>query len=501
MSLLPIVPHFEARVSRAQQEAVGGLAEVLLLEESSLTIEDVFRPLLPTSIEDAPTLHLDDLSDIPLLDHGRDVSFMQDRALLRAGDGDFVATCTAPDEDFAAYTRDRLGLGSPTLLHPEPRPDRLQLAAACWEDRQVRRDLTHALRSDQLLYIHPHMGNLPVWELGVLLHKAARRPLKVIAPPPSLTDWVNDKLAFSRTVARLFGGDFIPRMEQAANFALLSERVREMAQWARFLGIKIPSSAGGGGNIMVDTQDLQGLSLAAIRDRLKELLPEYAWQGETSLLIDIWETEVLSNASAQLWIPPFQQGPPLVEGLYEQMLEGRQAIFVGSRPVRFPRSIEREITDRCWLLARLYQRLGYIGRCSFDVLVVGDRLDDSSLKFIECNGRWGGTSLPMTVMNRLLGDWHDHPYAARECHADGLEKLRFADLLEFFADDLFDKTSREGTLVFYNPGRMKAHSAINVIAMAETWDEAHGRVDSEIPARLRELVAQRANRSTPAARS
>jgi hypothetical protein len=28
-----------------------------------------------------------------------------------------------------------------------------------------------------------------------------------------------------------------------------------------------------------------------------------------------------------------------------------------------------------------------------------------TLHWVECNGRWGGTSIPMTLANRLLGDW------------------------------------------------------------------------------------------------
>ena len=75
------------------------------------------------------------------------------------------------------------------------------------------------------------------------------------------------------------------------------------------------------------------------------------------------------------------------------------------------------MVTRSWLLAVLFQRLGYVGRCSFDLLVVGESLATARAEFLECNGRWGGTSGPMMLMNRLFGDWATRPYATMECRA------------------------------------------------------------------------------------
>ena len=490
MSFLPIVEHFQARPTAGQQEQVERFARHLRRRE------DLFsgshdRRLVVERLEDGPTLHLDDLSDIPLLDRAYDVTFMQERARLRADDGDFVATCTSVDEHYQSYCRERLGLGVPEGLQPVPHADPLNVAQACWQDRHVRSTLVRALRTDRLRYIHPHMGTLSVWELGVLLHKASRRPVKIIAPPPGLTRFVNDKLEFAEVVRGLLGEHFVPRTEEAANFAVLAARVSELAVSSQFIGIKLPNSAGGGGNLVIDAARFRGISLHAIRDLLSKLLERLDWHGERRLLVDSWETEVLCAPSAQFWIPPEADGLPVTEGLFEQLIEGEEGMFMGSRPVRVSQDMQQEIVDRSWLLARLFQRLGYVGRCSLDMLLVGKRIEESRLEFIECNGRWGGTSLPMTLMNRLFGDWQSRPYAARETRVAGLNRLEFADLLGHFEEDLFDVRTGKGTLILYNPGRMQAHSGINVIAMAPTWDEAASELESEFPRRLAELVRSR----------
>ena len=74
------------------------------------------------------------------------------------------------------------------------------------------------------------MGTFAVWELAALLQRASRQPVRVIAPPPGVTRWVNNKIAFADTVTRLFGPQMRPRMVAVANFATLSQRV---ASWRR----------------------------------------------------------------------------------------------------------------------------------------------------------------------------------------------------------------------------------------------------------------------------
>ena len=85
------------------------------------------------------------------------------------------------------------------------------------------------------------MGTFAVWELAALLRDASKSPVQVIAPPPQLSAWVNDKIAFAEVVTRLFGPEFVPRTLSAWNLATLAQRVRDLACSSRIIGIKLPT--------------------------------------------------------------------------------------------------------------------------------------------------------------------------------------------------------------------------------------------------------------------
>jgi hypothetical protein len=485
---LPIVGHFEPRVTRDERAQAVRLAEAMRCAQPELEIPEQFRPHVANRLHDVPALHLDDLSAIPMLDRDGSVLFLQGRAALRAGDGDFVATCTGACPVFEDYCRDRLGLGAPQWLHPRPDGAPARVALSCWEDRAVRRELVRELRARRLGAIHPHMGTTDVWELAALLHGASRRPLQVIAPPPGLTAWVNNKLAFADVVRRLLGEDRIPRTEIAPSLAILSAKVRDLAESCPAISLKLPDSAGGGGTLVLEGARYRGRPLATIRDALKARLRGLRWHGQSDLLVGGWETSVLSSPSAQLWIPPRGEGDPIVEGLYEQWLEGPEQNFVGCRPAALPDEVVGALVHDCWLLGVLFQALGYVGRCSFDAILIGERLEACRVEFAECNGRWGGTSGPMTLVNRLVGDWKAHPYAVRECTVPGLERCTFADVLDHAGEDLFDARTGRGRLVFFNPARIAAQAGLDVLAFGATWDDAEALVSRIVPRRLAELA-------------
>ena len=489
---LPIVPHFTARLSPSEQAQIESLAEQLVRENPKLIPDDRLRPLLVTDSESGGTLHLDDIGGITRPNWAENVHFLHDRARLRAGDGDFVASFEAPPDGYEAYCRDQLGLGAPHWLHPAPDQDRSHLAQSCWQDRNVRNALAAAARRGELRYIQPYLGNSAVWQLADLLHRKSNAPLKVVAPHPELTRWVNDKLDFSKCIVRLFGADYVPYSEEAANLVTLTRKVRELSEKYPRLSLKVPDSAGGGGNVVVEAASVRGLSLEQIRDKIKLLLEKTNWNGETKLLLGCWETNVHSAPSAQLWIPPLGTAKPVIEGLFTQAIDPDTGYFLGSQPADLPEETREEMVSLCARLARLYQQLGYIGRCSFDMLLVERQALPTRIKFIECNGRWGGTSLPMTLMNRMFGDWATRPFSTLECHAEGLEQLEFQNLLTALGSDVYDRRTGQGKFVLYNPGRMQAHSGINVLSLADSWQAAEGMLKHELPKRLASIVASRA---------
>ena len=499
MSILPHIPHHEVTPPRGLIARAEQLAEDLRTVDPSLRPSDAVTRLAVDQLEDGPTLHLDDQSSIALLDRIQSSVFQQDRARLRAGTGDFVASCAAPVASFETYCESRLNLGAVSWLHPQPLVNPMRVAAACWTDPRVRRTLVRALRAGELRYLHPGMGSAMIWAVAELLQRASGSKFSVIAPPPVLCARVNDKAWFADVVGRLFGPRAVPRTLQVSNFASLAFAVKSLLPGSHSLVVKIPDSAGGCGNLVLHPDEVASDTIGGIRRRLKERLADLPWQPGERLLVGTWETCVLAAPSSQLWIPPEASGAPVVEGVFEQHCESARGEFMGTRPAQLPGEVTAELVERSWLLARLFQRLGYVGRCSFDAILVDDPSCDtgpSRLEFIECNGRWGGTSTPMNLVDRLLGGRRNTPYAAEKCSVPGLDCVQFSDVLDLFQDDLFDARSGSGCLVFFGPNRLQATSSIDVIAFGESWAEVQRRARVEVPARLAALVSR-----TPASRT
>jgi hypothetical protein len=417
--------------------------------------------------------------------------YLQDRARLRAETGDVMASCTPADPVFEDYCTRTLGLGQPEWLRLQPDGDPLKLAVACWTDRQARDRLVQRARKGQLERVHPYLGSFHVWALAQLLSRAARRPLSVVAPPPGLARRVNDKTWFASLVTRFLGEAHIPETYQVYNHATLAHVIQRCFGTSPHVVVKLPDSAGGKGNLVLDTDQFAGRSIGAIRARLRCALHPLRWDGNSRLLVSSWEEPVLGSPSAQLWLPPEESGePPIIEGLYNQMIGGVSGDFLGSAPGRFPAELESEMVRSCMLLGSLLQSLGYVGRCSFDMLLTGESLEAAQLKFLECNGRWGGTSGPMSLMNRLLGDWARQPYATHMCYLPGLEKFSFPELLDAFSGELFDVRSGSGWLVFMEASGIK-RSHLNILTLGDDVMHARERASQEAPARLRQLVSGR----------
>ena len=185
-----------------------------------------------------------------------------------------------------------------------------------------------------------------------------------------------------------------------------------------------------------------------------------------------------------MWIPPLGSAEPRLDGIYEQILTGDEGIFVGSRPSTLSETINRRLGEAALEVARGFQALGYVGRCSFDHLVLGDPAHHPRLVFTECNGRWGGTSIPMSLVDRVVSGSRAgrRPlYRAQDFVHGGLVGASFADILECCGDELFDVKSGRGRFIFYNVGPLAEHGKLDVIAFGDSQAAAEEALRDRLP--------------------
>jgi hypothetical protein len=461
----------------AALDAIGADLEI----PERLRPVDALRWREPADVAGKPALQLEDVSAIPFLDNIAGVEQYQHRARVRAGDGDLFAAVSPATDGYEQYCRD-LGLGAPELLAAEPVGHPLQVARACAEGEAFARIATRAGAAGGLV-IHPYMAIEPVWELARRCAEAARVPVTVVGPPPAVTWVANDKVSFSRVVAAVLGDEWLADQEIVADPARAAAALARLASRHPRVGIKRARCASAMGNRVYESVDLGGGDPALCRDAAVEFAAETRWPDDEGAVVVEWMA-ASSSPSTQLWIPPRGHGPVRLDGVYEQILEGPGQVFVGSRPSRLPEALNRRIGAGACLVATALQRFGYSGRCSFDHLVVGDvDGDEPRVVFTECNGRWGGTSTPMSLVDRLTHGPRPF-YRAQDVVFPSLAGARFADLIEALGGELYHPR-RGGRYVLYNVGPLAEFGKLDVIAFADTAAEADAALLEDLPRLLR----------------
>lgn len=458
---LPVVSQIPVAIDADRDREVTGLAERIRRRQPAIDDIRDYGDATIAGCGSGPSLFLHDTAGIQQVGPPRP-SGLEYRPLPLAGTGDFLAVCEEWNPTFAAYCREFLGFGEVEVLRARRSHARATLATLCRRDPDVLRRLAAAARAHGGLTLHPYISAPAVWCLAAAIARDAGVPVHVAAPPPDVARCVNDKLWFARRVVELLGPDSLPPTCTARDFDSLIRHIEGFVPQCDQIVLKLPSAAGSRGNALLDCAPLRNGSQHALRAELGALFDRLGWRRPFPLLVSVWEFPVVLSPSAQLWIPNIDDGPPIIEGIFEQDIAGDPGRFTGSAPAELAPETLRRIADEAALLASLFQRLGYFGRCSFDAILVGEDPDRATLHWVECNGRWGGTSTPMTTVNRLTGDWSRTPFAI--VHPDWPLRITFDEVLDRTRDRLFRPGDTSGIL-YISPGDPAAGTGIEFVAI------------------------------------
>lgn len=422
-----------------------------------------------------PVLHIDDVSGIPFLDDVVGVAFYQLRARVRAGDGDlFAATC--PNlPDYERYNSERLGLGSPTFLHAPPVGAPIAVTAALQASASFA-TLCQRAQAAGGLTIHPYMAIEPVWALAAAVADRTGCPVQVLGPPPPVTWWANDKVRLTDLADGLADRTGSPRFTvetyRGRSAVELLAQLDDLAERHTTVALKMARCASAMGNAILQAAEWRQSSRPDRLATVEAFLEDKQWAEGSEVLAVAWENAT-SSPSSQLWLPV--EGAPRIDGLYEQLLVGPEQVFLGSIPSRLDARIEAEMSRISLLMATAYQHLGYVGRCSFDFIVV-----DGRPILVECNGRWGGTSTPMALLDRLFPDGRP-AYRARDYVHAPLKGQPFAALEHLLGDALYDHRTGRGHLIAYNVGCLQPYGKFDVIAFAADLPAATRLLEEDLP--------------------
>lgn len=469
----------EAAFGPAELDEARRLAEDYRREKN---LDSALAPYLPfawfSELDPLTKLHLDDLSGIPFLTRVLGVGAYQHRARVRAENGDCFAAVADPAPGYEAYCRDRLGLGDVELIRGDGRNNPLAVSDACTRGACLDRLVARA-RAQGVFALHPYMGIHAAWSLAETISRAAGTPAHVLAPPPPVTWIANDKKDISEITRRIAGEEHIVETHYRASPEGLVDALLDLAERHSAVALKRTRCASAMGNRVFESRSLSARSKSDLILEIERFLEETEWKGDEEVLAVAWEA-ALHSPSTQLWLPPAVDGPPVVEGVYEQLLLETEKIFLGSRPSTLGAAVEHRLTQVSLRVAAVLQALGYVGRCSFDFLVVPEE-SGFEVRLTECNGRWGGTSTPMSLVDRIWREDERPMYRAQDFVSKELVGVSFSELVDRLGSELFDAGTQEGRFVVYNVGCLQPFGKFDVIIFGDSVAEVDHYADVELP--------------------
>ena len=470
---LPVVPLACPEIPDRDCDRLDAMAARLRREEPALGESAAFGERVTAGLaQGGRALAFEDHSAMALYAR-RGANLTEYRPLLLTGDGDFLAIGERPDPDFEAYCRDVLGLGRIERLFPAPEgAPVMRLSRRILRDAVVMNRLVEAARRDGVISLVPYYANGGCWVLGREIAARSGAQVRIASAPPRLTRRVNDKLWFADRVTELLGRRARPMTQYAYGPAALTAELRSLARRHERVIVKVPDSAGSLGNLSVGAGGILSRTFVELRSWLIETLTGLSWDGGWPLLVSVWDSPAVGSPSVQTWIPEARDGPPIVEGIFEQLVEGPEGTFVGAVPADLPDGWTSRLAGEAALLAGLLQRLGYYGRCSFDAVLAGRRLDEAELHWIECNGRWGGVSIPMTLANRLVGSWRRWSIVVVQREEKLAKPLTVGQAIDRLGDRLLRPGTKDEGIVLLTPRLMAEGRGLHFMTLARTREAA-----------------------------
>jgi hypothetical protein len=439
------------------------VAELLESEPALLSSRD-FGPRVAQGMGDGPSLLIGDQSEISLLASAQG-SRLDYRMALLAKPGDCVLV-RQQVPDFEAYLANSLGQEDVIYLHGRYDDVRPVTQQASTTPKMLETLVDTAQRSGGMT-LKPYLTTGHSWRLAQTLSEATKYCIHVCGPSPRLTKRVNDKLWFGQIARRILGNHATPPTRAAYGPAAAAGLVNRIGKAGNQVVVKVPDSAGSAGNLRLESATVRAKSLDELRQFLLHRLHAFGWNDKYPILVGIWDENVTCSPSAQIWVPRVQDGPPVVESIFEQRVRDSMAAFVGAARSNLPQALQSRLSAEASRIASIFQRLGYFGRCSLDAVIVRAADGADEIHWIECNGRWGGVSIPMTFAGALYAN---QPAPAisivQELHPDS--QMQTKEILQRLGDLLFRAGHDMEGIVMMSPPEHNNGALINLLSLSQT---------------------------------
>lgn len=477
---LTIVPCCRPKLDKEDEARIQTIANQLKRDEPALDGSTHFAPLVQRGLSNAPALIFGDQQEISLFS-GNAPSQLEYRMAALAQPGDIIAVHQR-DKAFEDYLSEYLNLTDITFIDPQTaQGDHLApMSIECRTNTRMHSAIDKVARKAGKLQLLAFNTTGNVWRLAQDISQRCEVEVSVAGPSPRVARRANDKIWFTNRVRELLGTDALPPSHGVFGPAAAAGHIARLARRHQRVVLKVPDSAGSVGNIAFESDNLKGMNVADIRSNLLEILQSRGWRERYPVLVGVWDSDVVSSPSVQIWIPLASDGLPIVEGVFEQSVQGEAGTFIGARRAALSQPLHEQMVSEAMLFACLFQKLGYYGRCSFDAIISQTPGARRSLHWIECNARWGGVSIPLTLANDLQpSDPHCGFVVVQQSLGDA-NSFSTEQVISLLDGLLYEHHKSSSGLILLSPPRQNMEMRINFLAIADAQKIAENLTDMAI---------------------
>ncbi|MFY9735858.1 MAG: hypothetical protein WAL02_12105, partial [Rhodoplanes sp.] len=105
-------------------------------------------------------------------------------------------------------------------------------------------------------------------------------------------------------------------------------------------------------------------------------------------------------------------------------------------------------------------------------------LSCGAIHWIECNGRWGGVSIPMTLLNRLIGDWRSRSFVIVQRSALRIPVRRFVDVVDRLNGRLFHVGGEASGAILLTPDGLEEGTGLHFLVLGDSKAEVLAEANS-----------------------
>lgn len=477
---LRIVPCCGPQLDEEDEVRVQAIADRLMRDEPALGSGVVFAPQVQQGLSKAPALIFGDQQEISLFS-GNTPSQLEYRMAVLAQPGDIVAVHRR-DHAFEKYLSKYLDLTDITFISPPAsQGDHLTaMSVECRTNLRMHAAVDRIAREAGKLQLLAFNTTGNVWRLAQDISQRCAVEVSVAGPSPRVARRANNKVWFTNRVRELLGSDALPPSHGVFGPAAAAGYIARLAKNNQRVVLKIPDSAGSAGNIAFDHDDLNGKNVADLRSDLLEILHSLGWRDRYPVLVGVWDCNVISSPSVQIWIPLASEGLPIVEGVFEQAVQGEAGTFIGARRAALSQELHDQLVSEAMLIASLFQKLGYYGRCSFDAIISQTPGKPRRSHWIECNARWGGVSIPLTLANGLQPRHPDRGFVVVQQSLADAYLLSTEQAINMLDGLLYDQRKSSSGLILLSPPGQDMELRVNFMAIANDQKAAETLADTAI---------------------